>query len=52
MMLLAKLMDFSSSSADIDGQNSAMSNLIYLQRFLPSVALKYQITVEALRYWL
>ena len=34
MMLFAKLMDFSSSSADIDGQKFAMSNLMNLQVFL------------------
>ena len=33
MMLLENLIDFSSNSADIDGQNSAMSNLMNLQDF-------------------
>ena len=43
-MILAKLTDFSGNFVDIDGENSAMSNLMNLQLFSFPIVRNYSIT--------
>ena len=43
-MILAKLTDFSGNFVDIDGENSAMSNLMNLQLFSFPIVRNHSIT--------
>ena len=49
---LAKLIDLSSSSTEIEGQSSAISNLMNLHFALFLKALNHSNTVEVLLHWL
>ena len=48
---LAKLIDLSSSSMEIEGQNSAISNLMNLHLALFLITLNHSITVEVFLHW-